>query len=127
MDAAPNLFDLNAPAKETLASLALAGDWEAWRGALVLLAGIDLSAAAEKAGTEAGEFGHHQVQDPWLDLLGLRTECERTGAWLVKWLERNVDCRDGDGNPMKPYLVSSYGTRQQNVWVAVYRQYKVGD
>jgi hypothetical protein len=125
MDTAANLFDLNAPAKETLAKLAAAGNWEAWRGALTLLAGIELDAAAAKAGAEAAEFEAVTVHDAYLDLAGLRTECERTANWLAKWLDRNVDCHS-NGKPMQAYVVRDFpGGRE--TWVAVHTQYSCGD
>lgn len=129
-----NLFNLNAPARETLAALQGAGDWDAWQGALVLLAGIELGAAAEKAGVEAAEFECATVHDSWLDLVGLETNCPRTAAWLSAWLNRNVDCRDGGGNRMRPYVTTQSTGRlvggkliRTKSWVAVHTQYKIGD
>lgn len=120
-----NTFDLTAPARETLATLWAAKDLDAWQGALIIFAGIELDAAAALVEAKAAEFAPHTVHDSCLDLVGLETRCERTAAWLVKWLDRNVDCLDGDGNKMQAYVAVQRTNSRGQSWVAVYRQHKI--
>lgn len=120
-----DIFDINAPARETLARLHTAKDFDAWQGALSMFAGIELTAAAELVGAKAAEFGRRTINDAHLDLVGLETGCERTATWLAKWLDRNVDCRDGDGHKMQAYVAAQDTKSHGKSWVAIYRQHKL--
>lgn len=132
-------YNLSDPPRETLAKLAASAratyreyggpdPWDAWRGALALFAGIELSDAAARAGGTAADFHFSTAQGSYLDLAGLRTDCERTANWLAKWLGQNVEGQDGDGNSLTPYVQTErWGDSDRVSFVAVYAQYKIGD
>ena len=122
-------YDLRAPARETLAKLAAAKDWDAWQGALTLFAGVGASTAAEKAGATAADFSCGTVGAAYHDLCGLETNCKRTAEWLAKWLGRNIPdrCRDGDNNSLTPYVQEKHYVGGGLSYVAVYTEYKIGD
>ena len=123
-------YNLTDPPAETLGKLAAAGHWEEWRGALALFAGIALAEAAQQAGGTAADFHFATAHAGYLDLAGLRTDCGRTATWLAKWLDQNIGdlAKDGDNNSMTPYVVMEGTARSDRVsYVAVYRQYKIGD
>lgn len=132
-------YNLTDPPRETLAKLAASASatyreyggpdpWDAWRGAVALFAGIELSDAAGRAGSTAADFSFATAHATHLDLAGLRTDCERTANWLAKWLGRNVEGRDGDGNSLVPYVQTErWGDSDRVSFVAVFAQHKIGD
>lgn len=134
-------YSLSDPPRETLAKLAASAratyreyggpdPWDAWRGALALFAGIELSDAAARAGGTAADFQFATAHATHLDLAGLRTDCQRTAKWLAKWLGRNIGDQafDGDGNSLTPYVrTERWGDSDRVSFVAVYAQYKIGD
>lgn len=116
-------YNLTDPPAETLGKLATAGHWEEWRGALALFAGIALAEAAQLTDGTAADFHFGTSRGPYLDLIGLRTDCERTAKFLAKWLGRNID-----NNSLTPYVhIERSGGLGRVSYVAVYRQYKIGD
>lgn len=123
-------YNLTDPPAETLGKLAAAGHWQEWRGALALFAGIGLAEAAQRAGGTAGDFHFSTAHAAHLDLIGLRTDCGRTATWLATWLGRTIRdlAKDGDNNSMAPYVqIERLGNSDRVTYVAVYREYKIGD
>ncbi len=124
------IYNLTDPPAETLGKLATAGHWQEWRGALALFAGIALAEAAQLANGTAADFHFDTAHGAYLDLIGLRTDCGRTATYLAKWLDQNIGdvAKDGDNNSLTPYVhIERSGNSDRVTYVAVYRQYKIGD
>ena len=116
------MFDISAPARDVLASLSRAHNWDAWRGALIMYAGRDLQLAADKAGVDPGEFEYDEsVHHAYHDASGLRTSCKRTAAWLARWVNRQGVCKLNH-RPDNAVAIENRGSHFVNVI-----SYSIGD